>query len=113
MANIKPPGQDPNERSSITVKTWAEGDVSVVSLSGELDLTNIERVQSVIGDVLAGGTQRLVIETSGLQFMDSSGLALLANVARKIPEIELRDPSPIVRRLIDLTGLAEILNVSP
>ena len=45
--------------------------------------------------------------------MDSSGLALLASVARKVPEVELRDPSPIVRRLIELTGLAEILNVSP
>lgn len=113
MANIEPPGLDPNGRSSITVKTWAEGDTPVVSLSGELDLTNAERVKSAIGDILTVGPQRLVVETSELEFMDSSGLALLASVARKVPEIELRDPSAIVRRLIELTGLAEILNVSP
>ena len=102
-----------NGPSSITVRTLTEGGALVVSLSGELDLTNIERVRSSIGDALTAGTERLVIEVSGLAFMDSSGLALLASFARKIPEIEVRDPTPIVRRLIDLSGLAEILNVSP
>jgi anti-anti-sigma factor len=104
---------DPKGRASITVKTRAEAGAQVVSLSGELDLTNVERVQSVIGDMISGGTERLVVETSELEFMDSSGLALLASVARKVPEVELRDPSPIVRRLVDLTGLAEILIVTP
>ncbi|MCW2931091.1 MAG: anti-anti-sigma factor [Actinomycetia bacterium] len=108
MANL-----DPNEQPLITVRTWTEGDTPVVSLSGELDLTNAKRVQSVIEDTLTGGTERLVIETSELAFMDSSGLALLASVARKVPEIALRDPSPNVRRLIELTGLDEILNVTP
>jgi anti-sigma B factor antagonist len=104
---------DLNGPSPVTVKTLAEGGTPVVSLSGELDLTNIERVRSSIGDVLTAGTGRLVVEMSELAFMDSSGLAMLASFARKVPEIELRDPSPIVRRLIDLSGLAEILNVSP
>src|SRR6202035_3789374 len=108
MANL-----DPTELPLITVKTWAEGDVPVVSLSGELDLTNAERVQSIIVDTLTSGTERLVVETSDLQFMDSSGLAMLAFVARKVPEVELRDPSLVVRRLIDMTGLAEILDVTP
>lgn len=66
----------------------------------------------MIEDIIAAGTERLVVEMSGLEFMDSSGLALLASVARKVPEVELRDPSPIVRRLIELTGLAGILNVT-
>jgi anti-sigma B factor antagonist len=108
MANL-----ELNGPSSITVKTLAEGGTPVVSLAGELDLTNIERVRSAIGDVLTAGTGRLVVELSELVFMDSSGLALLASLARKTPEIELRDPTPIVRRLIGLSGLAEILNVSP
>ena len=112
MANVKPPRQEPNG-SSITIRTWAEDGTPVVSLSGELDLTNAERVKSAIGDVIPDGTSRLVVETSELKFMDSSGLALLASITRKVTEIELRDPSPIVRRLIELTGLAEIMNIRP
>lgn len=91
-------------RSSVTVETRAEGDTLVVVLSGKLDMTNAEIVKSAIIDVLAAGTSKLVIETSTLQFMDSSGLALLAFLGRKVPDIELRDPSPIVRRLVELTG---------
>jgi anti-sigma B factor antagonist len=113
MAKIEPSRLEINGPSSITVKTQTEGGTPVVSLSGELDLTNIEPVRSSIGAVLTAGTERLVVELSGLAFMDSSGLALLASFARKIPEIEVRDPTPIVRRLIDLSGLAAILNVSP
>ena len=45
----------PHELPLITVKTWAEGDTPVVSLSGELDLTNAERVQSIIVDTLSSG----------------------------------------------------------
>jgi anti-anti-sigma factor len=78
MANLEPSG-----RTSITVKTWAEGGTPVVSLSDELDLTNIEHVRTAIGDILTGGTERLVVETSELEFMDSSGIALLASVAGK------------------------------
>jgi anti-sigma B factor antagonist len=108
MANVDPPGP-----SSVTVKTRAEGGTPVVSLAGELDLTNIEQVRSSIAGLLTAGTERLVVELSELAFMDSSGLALLASLAQKVPEIELRDPSPIVRRLIDLSGLTAILNVRP
>jgi anti-sigma B factor antagonist len=113
MAHIGPPGLGPSGQSSITVETRAEGSTPVIILSGELDLTNAERVQSAIEEMLTDGAERLVVETSGLQFMDSSGLAVLAFVARKVPVIELRDPSPIVRRLVELTGLAQILNVRP
>src|ERR1700761_4890341 len=98
MANL-----ELNGPSFITGGTLAESGTLVVTLSGELDLTNIERVKSAIGDVLTAATERLVVEVSGLAFMDSSGLALLASFARKIPEIEIRDPAPIVRRLIDLS----------
>lgn len=108
MASLNPDGP-----SSVAVKTSSEGGTPVVSLSGELDLTNVRRVESVLEDIVTTGTGRLVVEMSGLEFMDSSGLALLASVARKVPEVELRAPSLIVRRLIELTGLAEILNVIP
>jgi anti-sigma B factor antagonist len=101
------------DRASVTIKTWVENGTPVVSLSGELDLTNAEHVRSVIGETLSGETPRLVLEMSKLEFMDSSGIALLASAVRKVQEVELRNPTPIVRRLIELTGLAEILRITP
>lgn len=104
---------DSGDRASVTIKSWVEDGTPVVSLSGELDLTNAERVRSVIGDTLFRETDRLVFEMSGVEFMDSSGIALLASTVRKVREVELRNPTPIVRRLVELTGLAGILRVTP
>jgi anti-sigma B factor antagonist len=108
MANL-----DSGDQASVTIKTWVEDGTTVVSLSGELDLTNAERVRSVIGDALSRETERLVFEMSGVEFMDSSGIALLASAVRKVKEVELRNPTLIVRRLVELTGLAEILRITP
>jgi anti-sigma B factor antagonist len=104
---------DSGDRASVTIKTWVEDGTPVVSLSGELDLTNAEHVRSVISDALSGQTARLVFDMSGVQFMDSSGIALLASAIRKVQEVELRNPTPIVRRLVELTGLAGILRITP
>jgi anti-sigma B factor antagonist len=101
------------DRASVTIKTWVEDGTPVVSLSGELDLTNAEHVRSVISDSLSGQAARLVFDMSGVEFMDSSGIALLASAIQKVREVELRNPTPIVRRLVELTGLAGILRITP
>ncbi len=44
--------------------------------------------------------------------MDSSGIAMLVSVAREGREVQLRNPSAIVRRLIELTGLAETFGIT-
>ena len=64
---------DSGDQASVAIKTWAEDGTPVVSLSGELDLTNAEQVRSVIEDTLAGEPARLVFDMSGVEFMDSSG----------------------------------------
>jgi len=38
--------------------------------------------------------------------MDSSGIAVLLTVARSVPTVELRNVPPIMRRVIEMTGLA-------
>jgi anti-sigma B factor antagonist len=100
------------DQASVTIKTWIEDGTPVVSLAGELDLTNAEQVRSVISGSLSGQAARLVFDMSGVEFMDSSGIALLASAVQKVQEVELRNPTPIVRRLVELTGLAGILRIS-
>jgi anti-sigma B factor antagonist len=101
------------DQASVTIKTWIEDGTPVVSLAGELDLTNAGQVRSVISDSLSGQAARLVFDMSGVEFMDSSGIALLASAVQKVQEVELRNPTPIVRRLVELTGLAGLLRISP
>ena len=85
----------------------------VLRLSGDLDVTNAEQVRSAIGAVVSSDTERLIFDLEGLQFMDSSGIAMLVSVAHKVRDVQVRNPSIIVRRLIELTGLADALHVTP
>ena len=85
----------------------------VIRLAGELDMTSAETVRGAVDSALGGDPGRVVFETSKLEFMDSSGIALLLSVAQRVPEVLIREPSPIVRRLIELTGLEEILRITP
>ena len=97
----------------VTVRTSHEGPTPVVSIAGELDLSNADAVRSAIEDELDPATPKLVFELSELQFMDSSGIALLASLAQSVPEVELRHPTDIVRRILEITGVDQWLPMTP
>jgi len=108
MAELNAAGQAP-----LAVRTTQEDGVPVISVAGELDLTNATELRSAIEAVLSGHDQRIVFEVRQLTYMDSSGIALFAYAAGQDREVELRDPTAIVRRLIEMTGLNEVLHIAP
>src|SRR6202044_3157048 len=72
----------------------------VVALSGELDITNVDRLQAAVSDALDRSPERLVVDLSRLRFADSSGIALWVQWSTLVDDIELREPSPLLRRVI-------------
>lgn len=61
----------------LTVRVEAVGaDASIVSLAGELDLSTIPRVESLLFEQLRSRSG-VVLDLSGLSFIDSSGIGLL------------------------------------
>ena len=91
----------------------AEDDSVTVTINGELDITNVDALQAAVGSALERHPGRLILELSGLRFADSSAIALWVRWSTAVHEIELRDVSPILRRVIDTMGLADTLNVKP
>ncbi len=91
----------------------SDGRDLTVTISGELDITNVDALDSAVRSALDRHPGRLVIELSGLRFADSSAIALWVRWSTAVHEIELRDVSPILRRVIDSMGLADTLNVKP
>jgi anti-sigma B factor antagonist len=104
---------DPTAEASCVVDVSDEHGTPVIRLSGELDLITVESVRAAMDAVLTGATERLVFEVGALEFMDSSGIALLVSASQQAGKVELRHPTLIVRRLIELTGLAERLIMVP
>src|SRR5438874_10912065 len=85
----------------------------VIAVSGELDMSSAGRLEEVVGAAIAAGPEKLIFDRSGLRFMDSAGIAVLLRAAAKVAVIELREPSPPVRRVLELTGLEGVLSVGP
>jgi anti-sigma B factor antagonist len=84
------------------------GDPMLV-LNGELDISTADAFREAVARVVEGKPARLVFELSQLTFMDSSGIAVMVYAANNVGVIELRHASTIIRRVVEATGLAEIL----
>ena len=93
------------------VATDANG-VPIIKLTGEIDLSNADSVRAAIEPTVSSAPERIVFDLSGLDFLDSSGIALLLYVAAKSGSVQVRNPSEIVRRIIEVTGLADVLQMS-
>ena len=85
----------------------------VVIVSGELDISNAAELEATVESLTTARPERLIFDLSGLRFMDSAGIAVLVGATAKVDSVHLRDPNPIVRRVIELTGLERVLPIEP
>lgn len=97
--------------AEIAIETAPDaGGVPIVTLSGELDSSNADSLHAAMTSILAERPERVVFDLGNLRFMDSAGIAVLIGVS-KVSEVQLRNPSPVVRRVVEVTGLSHVLPV--
>jgi stage II sporulation protein AA (anti-sigma F factor antagonist) len=80
----------------------------VVRVVGELDVSNVDRLRALL-DTIEEPCAAIVVDLGELTFMDSSGIGVLLERHRRGATVTLRNPSPIVRRLVTATGLDDVL----
>jgi len=102
-----------NEEQPLDFKLGSEaGGVPVLSLSGELDIATVDRLDEPMAPVLASRPQRLIVEVSDLDFADSSAIAKLLVWSQSVGEMELRGASPLLRRVVATMGLEGRLHLT-
>ena len=87
--------------------------VPEVRVTGELDISNIERLEAAVTPLLESKPDRLVVDVSALRFADSSAITLWVRWASQVGELELREPPVLLRTVLGKMGLAERLRLSP
>ncbi len=97
----------------LTISSDREGDVHTICPVGELDLANADRLQGELELVEATDAESIVLDLSGLTFMDSTGVWLLiaANARSRADAnrlVLLRGPAA-VQRVLELTGVETLL----
>jgi anti-sigma B factor antagonist len=102
------------DETSLAVEQSRDADGNpVVRLSGELDISNAQSLRQTMETVVGTRPNRLVFDLSDLSFMDSSGIAVMVYVANNVKTVALLHASSIVRRVVEATGLADILRLDP
>ncbi len=87
----------------------------VVMLSGEADLASAGQLSDLLTAQLAGGVQRLMVDVSGLRFVDSASVRALVLAGKTLRErggaLILARPQRAVARVLELMGVDELLIV--
>jgi anti-anti-sigma factor len=107
--NLRLDGQEPAIPRPFTVRISPHGDAVLAVATGELDLVASEAFRDQLADELA--QHAVVLDLSGVTFMDSTGLRTLIAAAKNGDgKLTIRpDLSPPVERLLEISGVRESL----
>lgn len=85
----------------------------ILALSGELDFASAPDLELRLGEVRAEGHRSVVLDLSGLQFVDSAGVSALIRAKNEADAtgcvLLLRRPTDKVHSLFALVGLLDWL----
>ena len=103
------------EEAHIEVGLSSHGGIPVLSVRGEIDVASAPRFQASVTDLLAWSSDTLIVDMSEVTFIDSIGLGVLIDAEKRSraanKSLRLVVTQPPVRRLLELTGLDEVLSV--
>jgi anti-sigma B factor antagonist len=104
---------DPSPRDVLYVEAKYDGTEAAIILVGEFDMTGAELFWGTVTEVLGTRPRSVAVEAGGLTFIDSSGLMALVRARDAAAEagatFRVREPSPALRRTVELCGLDGLL----
>jgi anti-sigma B factor antagonist len=86
---------------------------TTITLEGEFDMTGTDRFWAFVTQALAEEPRAITVDARCLEFIDSSGLMALLRARDAAVEagvaFRVSDPSPALRRLVEVTGVKDLL----
>lgn len=96
----------------ITVKDLGDG-VAVLQLDGRLNMVTASCLRDHVGSAVASGQNRIAVDLTGIEFIDSSGLGALINglkTARQAGgDLRIAAPNDQVKLVLQLTNMERLL----
>lgn len=85
----------------------------VLGISGDLNVHSAPELDAIFESIFDRGHDSVVLDLSGVGFMDRHGLKVITDAARHLRSfgavLALRSPSAEIRRILNSSGLAEIV----
>ena len=102
---------------TVTSTSGAQGAAeSVVSVSGEVDVSNADQLRDAVNAHLADGAPTLVVDLSQVPYIDSTGIGVLVGAAHRASEqdvlLKVARPQKNVARVLGLLGVSGELHIT-
>src|SRR5689334_7878400 len=93
---------------------WIDTSVAppCVGVSGEVDLLTCAPFRDALNEAAELTSGTIVVDLGRVTFMGSTGIREIVRVLKTVDRIELRAPSPIVRRALVASGLGQRVVIS-
>ena len=99
----------------LETRLYQDGSRRILFVSGELDVASAPALEHAVAHAIDGQGGEFRLDFSGLTFMDSTGARGLMHVHNRVEALGRRlvvvSPTRAVRRVIDLMGLDQVLDV--
>lgn len=100
---------------SVAISTELENGWTVLSARGDLDLGGAPKVRTAVRAALGTGVSCLLIDLSGVDVLDSTGIGVLIGALRRTRiaggELRLRGLQPHHREVFALVGLDAVFAI--
>jgi anti-sigma B factor antagonist len=85
----------------------------VVAAVGEVDVFTAPSLDEALSAAIGGGSSRLIVDLSGVDFLDSTGLSVLVKALKRIREadgsLDVIVSAERVAKVFRLTGLDKVI----
>jgi anti-sigma B factor antagonist len=90
-----------------------EQDIAVIHTEGRLNMVSAPKLRQAVTDVIGAGRSRIVVDLSGVEFMDSSGLGALIGCLKTARQaggdLRIAAPTKQVVMVLKLSNLDRVL----
>lgn len=79
-----------------------------VNLVGAVDLARTPELLRIVEDHIASGAERIVFDCADLEFLDSSGIGVIA-LANRVCEVTVVNVTGHPHRALEIVGFTELI----
>jgi anti-sigma B factor antagonist len=98
-----------------TTERDVDGRTTIVTVDGEIHVSTAPEFSGVLSATIAGGRTQVVLDLTGVMFIDSTGLSVLLNALRRTTReggrMALVCTNPTVLRLFEITRLDSTFDI--
>jgi anti-sigma B factor antagonist len=99
----------------LSLATRTEGDRTVVTVGGEIDVYTAPKLREQLIDLVSGGNYHLIVDMESVDFLDSTGLGVLVGGLKRVRahegSLRLVCTQERILKIFRITGLTKVFPI--